>query len=59
MSLHDLGERLPVSGRIQLPDSYVKSRLIRAARQVAIYKPVVDQLLMAKVDDWARMTSEE
>ena len=31
--LHDLGERLPVSGRIILPDSYIRSRLVRAARQ--------------------------
>ena len=31
--LNDINERLPVEGRIVLPDSYVRSRLIRAARQ--------------------------
>ena len=43
--LHDVCERLPVDGRITLPDSYVKSRLVRAARQVPVYRPVIEALL--------------
>ena len=32
--LHDLCERLPENGGNTLPDSFVKSRLVRAARQI-------------------------
>ena len=57
--LHDINERLPEEGRIILPDSYVRSRLVRAARQVPIYKPVLDCLLTATVEEWSSITSEE
>ena len=57
--LHDINERLPEEGRIILPDSYVRSRLVRAARQVPIYKPVLDRLLIATVEEWSSITSEE
>ena len=57
--LNDINDRLPEGGRIILPDSYVKSRLIRAARQVPIYKPVLDSILIADINTWSKMTSEE
>ena len=57
--LNSINERLPEAGRIILPDSYVRSRLIRAARQVPIYKPVLDAILIADIDVWSKMTSEE
>jgi hypothetical protein len=57
--LNAINERLPTEGRIILPDSYVRSRLIRAARQVPIYKPVLDSILIADIDTWSKMTSEE
>ena len=57
--LHELGERLPESGRINLPDSYVRSRLVRAARQVPVYKPVIDALLILPMEKWAHITSDE
>ena len=57
--LHDINERLPESGRIHLPDSYVRSRLIRAARQVPVYKPVLDAILISDIMVWSKMTSEE
>jgi hypothetical protein len=56
--LHELGERLPVSGRIELPDSYIRSRLVRAARQVPVYKPVIDALLILPMEKWATITSD-
>jgi hypothetical protein len=56
--LHELGERLPESGRIELPDSYIRSRLVRAARQVPVYKPVIDALLILPMDKWAAITSD-
>ena len=57
--LHDINERLPEAGRIVLPDSYIRSRLVRAARQVPIYKPVLDALLIAPIAKWSNMTSED
>ena len=57
--LHELGERLPESGRIILPDSYIRSRLVRAARQVPVYKPVIDALLIQPMEKWAVITSDE
>jgi transposase InsO family protein len=57
--LHDLNERLPEGGGIVLPDSYVRSRLIRAARQVPVYKPVLDALLIQPIETWSKITSDE
>ena len=52
--LNDINERLPDTGLIILPDSY-----IRAARQVPIYKPVLDAILISDITTWSAMTSEE
>ena len=57
--LHDVCERLPVDGRINLPDSYVKSRLVRAARQVPVYRPVIEALLISPMKKWAKLTSDD
>ena len=57
--LHDVNERLPESARIVLPNAYLRSRLVRAARQVAVFKPVVDALLMKKPEEWGKITVEE
>ena len=56
--LHDVCGRLPVDGRITLPDSYVKSRLVRAARQVPVYRPVIEALLISPMEKWAKLTSD-
>ena len=56
--LHDLNDRIPDGGRIYLPDTFIRSRLVRAARQVPIYKPVLDALLIQPLHEWAAMTSE-
>jgi hypothetical protein len=57
--LNDINDRLPEEGRIILPDSYVRSRLIRAARQIPVYKPVLDRLLITPIHEWTKMTSED
>ena len=46
-------------GRINLPDSYVKSRLVRAARQVPVYRPVIEALLISPMEKWAKLTSDD
>ena len=56
--LHDLNERIPTEGRIYLPDTFIRSRLVRAARQVPAYKLVIDSLLISPLTEWAAMTSE-
>jgi hypothetical protein len=57
--LHDVNDRLPESARIVLPDAYLRSRLVRAARQVPVFKPVIDTLLMKKPEEWGKLTVEE
>ena len=37
--LHDSNECLPEAARIVLPDAFLRSRLVRAARQVPVFKP--------------------
>ena len=56
--VNDINERLPEAGRIVLPDSYVRSRLVRAARQVPVYKPVLDRLLITPMNEWTVITSD-
>ena len=56
--LHDVNERLPENARIVLPDAYIRSRLVRAARQVPVFKPVVDSLLMKTPEEWGTITVE-
>ena len=43
--LDDLNERLPHNARVTFPPSYLRSRLVRAARQLPVYKTVVDSLI--------------
>ena len=57
--LHDLNERLPKEGQLNLPDTYLRSRMVRAARQVPVYKPVIDALLIKPVEEWSKITSEQ
>jgi hypothetical protein len=57
--LHDLNERIPKKGQIWIPDSFIRSRLIRAARQVPVYKPVLDALLISPIEKWSTMTVDE
>ena len=51
--LHDMNESLPEGARIVLPDAYLRGRLIRAARQVPVFKLVIDGLLVMPMKDWA------
>ena len=57
--LHDVNDRLPESARIVLPDAYLRSRLVRVARQVPVFKPVVDALLIKRPEEWGKITVEE
>lgn len=57
--LHDLNERVPKEGQIWIPDTYVRSRLVRAARQVPVYKPVLDALLIKPLEEWSKITVDQ
>ena len=53
--LHDLHDSLPEGARIFLPDAYLRGRLIRAARQVPVFKPVIDKVLVMPINEWAKL----
>ena len=44
--LDDLNERLPHNARVTFPPSHLRSRLVRAARQLPGDKTVVDSLII-------------
>ena len=54
--LTDLNEKLPKAGRVIFSDSYIRSRLVRAARQVATYKSVIDHLVIQPIEVWAELS---
>ena len=54
--LSDLNEKLPKVGRVTFSDAYIRSRLVRAARQVPTYKSVIDNLVIQPIEIWAEMT---
>ena len=57
--LKDLNDRLPEEGRVLFSETYLRSRLVRAARQVAIYKPVIDSIISLPVDKWSVISVEQ
>jgi hypothetical protein len=57
--LQDVNDRLPESGRIIFPDAFVRSRLVRAARQLAVYKPVIDALVIKPAEECTKITSDD
>jgi len=57
--LDDLNQRLPENGRVVLNETYVRSRLIRAARQVPTYKSVIDSLIMLPIEEWSKLTVDQ
>ena len=54
--LEDLNERLPEDGRVILSETYIRSRLVRAARQVPMYKAVIDGMIALPVNEWSTIT---
>ena len=57
--LHDLNTTLPETARITLPDAYLRSRLVRAARQVPVFKPVIDSLMIMPLKQWSAIQTED
>ena len=41
-----------------LTDTYIRSRLVRAARKVSIYKTVIDNLIVQPIAVWSVMSVE-
>ena len=48
--LSDLNERLPEQGRVVFSEAYLRSRMIRSARQIPTYKTVIDTLIIMPID---------
>jgi len=57
--LQDLNDRLPEEGKVLLSDAYLRTRLIRAARQIPIYKSLIDQLITEPPEKWSTISSED
>jgi len=57
--LVDLNERLPEQGRVIFSEAYLRTRLIRAARQIPIFKPTIDQMITQSPEIWAAVSVDD
>ena len=57
--LAELNEKLPKKGRVEFSEAYIRSRLVRAARQVPTYKSVIDNLVIQPIKEWSEMSLQE
>ena len=57
--LQQINDKLPEEGRVVLSETYVRSRVVRAARQIPAYKSVIDALVILPVEKWASMSLNE
>ena len=57
--LQEINDKLPEEGRVVLSETYVRSRVVRAARQISAYKSVIDALVILPVETWASMSLDE
>lgn len=57
--VHDLNDRLPAECRILLPDTIVRALLLRAMRQVPLYKTVLDSVIIKNPDEWMTFSADE
>jgi hypothetical protein len=56
--LDDVNSKLPENGRVILSETYLRSRIIRAARQIPSYKIVIDNLVTLPVEEWSALKIE-
>ena len=57
--LNDLNERIPEAGRVLLSETYIRSKLIRAACQFKGFKAVIDHIIMQPVETWFKIKVDE
>jgi hypothetical protein len=57
--LQDVNDRLPEAARVNLSETYLKSRIVRAARVLPVYKHVIDNLVALPVNEWGGMSINE
>lgn len=57
--LEDLNERLPDHGRVIFSEAYLRTRLIRAARQVPMFKSMIEQMITQPPDVWSVIGIDE
>ena len=53
--LEEVNNKLPEDGRVVLSETYLRSRIVRAARQVTAYKTVIDNIITLPLADWSTM----
>ena len=57
--LDDTNKRLTPKNRVSFPDMYVRTRIVRAARKIPVYKTLIDTILASKLEEWTALTSEQ
>jgi len=58
-ALEETNKKLAQKDRVQFPDMYVRTRIIRAAKRVPMYKPVIDYLMTMEMAQWSAITSDQ
>ena len=54
--LADVNSKLPEEARVTLSETYIRSRIVRAARVIPTYKTVIDNLIALPIDEWSKLT---
>ena len=57
--LNDFNDRIPEAGRVLLSETYIRSKLIRAARQLPVFKAVIDHIIIQPVEVWSKIKVDD
>lgn len=56
--VNDLNSLVPESCQIKIPDNVIRALLLRAVRQVPMYKSVIDSLIIKKPSEWTEISTD-
>ena len=56
--VHELNDLLPERCRIVIPDTILRAQLLRAMKQVPLYKTLLDSLVIKKPAEWQEISTE-
>ena len=54
--INDMNKQLPTTAGVEIPDSLIRAKLIKAMSTVPIFKTLVDNLLVQDPAEWAKLT---
>ena len=52
--LADVNSKLSEEGKVILSETYIRSRIVRAARVIPTYKTVIDNLIALPIEEWSK-----